>query len=115
MTRFTSQQIDQFLNNPTEEHTPSLTQEQLTQNEEQIISRIHSHNVRRRTGWLTAAASVMLIVVAGITVHNHKSHFAANTTDDTFHALYEADENTSAEELENQETLIECDTFLEFV
>lgn len=125
MARFTSQQIDQFLTAPSEEKPVRLTEEQLKQNEDQIISRIHSHNVHRRTGWMAAAASVLLIIVAGITIEKIPHRASPDTVTATattttasekpLQALYDVNENTSEEELEEEETLIECDTFLELI
>lgn len=114
MARFTSQQIDQFLATPSDEKPVRLTEEQIKQNEEQIISRIHSHNVHRRTGWMAAAASILLIIVAGITVERIPHHSSA-TANESLQALYDVNEYTSDEELEEEETLVECDTFLELI
>lgn len=117
MARFTSQQIDQFLATPSGEKPVRLTDEQLKKNEEQIISRLHSHNVHRRTGWVAAAASVLLIIVAGITIDKipHRSSPAAITANEPLQALYDVDDCISDEELEEEETLVECDTFLELI
>ena len=117
MARFTSQQIDQFLAALGKEEPIRLTDEQRKQNEEQIISRIHSHNVHRRTGWMAAAASVLLIIVAGITVEKipHRAASSPAAAPAPLQALYDVNEYTSDEELEEEETLVECDTFLELI
>lgn len=115
MTRFTSQQIDQLLAHPADRKPTPLAEDFLKANEERIMERIHTHNSHRRTGWLAAAASLLLLIVAGVTLNTLPSRFSHNTADDSLHALYDVDDNTTEEELNEQETLIECDTFLEFV
>lgn len=115
MTRFNSQQIDQFLSAHATQEAAPLSEDFLKANEEKIMQRIHSHNVHHRAGWMAAAASLLLLIVAGVTIHLLPSHFSHNPADTTLHALYDVNDATTDEELNEQETLIECDTYLEFV